>query len=74
MQGKELVAQLESYCHREIVLLPWAKVRMARFLAAHTGVSVVGGLDGLLGDVTPQGGALGDAFTDLQAIELGLPI
>ena len=47
---------------------------LARFLAAHTGVSVVGGLDGLLGDVTPQGGALGDAFTDLQAIELGLPV
>ena len=56
------------------LMLPWAKVRMARFLAAHTGVSVVGGLDGLLGDVTPQGGALGDAFTDLQAIELGLPV
>jgi hypothetical protein len=27
VQGKELVAQLESYCHREIVLLPWAKVQ-----------------------------------------------
>ena len=56
------------------LMLPWAKVRMARYLAAQTQVSVTGGLDDFMGDILPEGGAFGDAYTDLEAIDVGLPV
>lgn len=55
------------------LMLPWAKVRMARFLAAHTQVMIAGDLDAFIGDILPEGGAFGDAYTDMEAIDLGLP-
>lgn len=56
------------------LMLPWAKVRMARFLAAHTQVMIAGDLDDFIGDILPEGGAFGDAYTDMEAIDLGLPV
>lgn len=56
------------------LMLPWAKVRMARYLAERTQVIVNGGLDDFIGDIVPEGGAFGDAYTDLEAIDVGLPV
>ncbi|MCC5955790.1 MAG: DUF898 domain-containing protein [Natronohydrobacter sp.] len=56
------------------LMLPWAKVRMARYLADQTQVIVNGDLDDFIGDIIPEGGAFGDAYTDLEAIDVGLPV
>ena len=56
------------------LMLPWAKVRMARYLADQTEVIVNGDLDGFIGDIIPEGGAFGDAYTDLEGIDVGLPV
>ncbi len=56
------------------LMLPWAKVRMARYLADQTEVIVNGDLDHFIGDILPEGGAFGDAYTDLEAIDVGLPV
>ena len=56
------------------LMLPWAKVRMARYLADQTEVIVNGDLDDFIGDILPEGGAFGDAYTDLEAIDVGLPV
>lgn len=56
------------------LMLPWAKVRMARYLAQQTQVIVNGDLDDFIGDIIPEGGAFGDAYTDLEAIDVGLPV
>lgn len=56
------------------LMLPWAKVRMARYLAERTQVIVNGDLDDFIGDIVPEGGAFGDAYTDLEAIDVGLPV
>jgi uncharacterized membrane protein YjgN (DUF898 family) len=56
------------------LMLPWAKVRMARYLADQTEVIVNGDLDDFIGDIIPEGGAFGDAYTDLEAIDVGLPV
>lgn len=56
------------------LMLPWAQVRMARYLASQTEVLVDGSMDDFVGVAMPEGGALGDAYTDIEAIDLGLPI
>jgi uncharacterized membrane protein YjgN (DUF898 family) len=56
------------------LMLPWAQVRMARYLASQTEAMVHGTLDDFVGDVMPEGGALGDAYTDIEAIDLGFPV
>ena len=56
------------------LMLPWAQVRMIRYLADHTRVEVNGSLDDFISDIDQEAGALGDAYTDLDGIDVGLPI
>ena len=56
------------------LMLPWAQVRMARYMASHTGYIPGGSLDDFVTQQQEAGGALGDAYTDLEAIDVGLPI
>ena len=56
------------------LMLPWAQVRMAKYLAAHTGFSLGGSLDGFISEHQAKGSAMGDAYTDLEGIDIGLPI
>ncbi|TDT73724.1 uncharacterized membrane protein YjgN (DUF898 family) [Litoreibacter halocynthiae] len=56
------------------LMLPWAQVRMARYLAAHTGFIPGGSMDDFVTQQQEAGGALGDAYTDLEGIDVGLPI
>lgn len=56
------------------LMLPWAQVRMAKYLAAHTGFSLGGSLDDFISEHQAKGSAMGDAYTDLEGIDIGLPI
>ncbi len=56
------------------LLLPYAQVRMTKYLASHTALIPNGSLDNFLGSVDRQSSALGDAYTDIEAIDVGLPI
>lgn len=56
------------------LMLPWAQIRMARYLADHTDVQVNGSLDGFVSQVQTRAGAIGDAYTDIEGIDIGLPV
>ena len=56
------------------LMLPWAQVRMARYLASHTVVLPGSSLDKFVGQLEARQGAIGDAYGDLEGIELGLPV
>lgn len=56
------------------LMLPWAQIRMARYLADHTGVELGGSLDDFIGTEQEKATALGDAYTDIEGFDVGLPI
>lgn len=56
------------------LLLPYTHVRMTRYLSDHTVLIPGGSLDHFLAGAQMQTGAIGDAYTDLEAIDVGLPI
>lgn len=56
------------------LMLPWAHIRMAKYLAAHTGVELGGPLDDFVSDQTKATSALGDAYVDIEGIDVGLPM
>lgn len=56
------------------LMLPWAQVRLARYYADHTRLVPGGSLDGFLGRIEAEATALGDAYTDLDGFDVGLPI
>ena len=56
------------------LMLPWAQVRMAKYLAAHTGFIPGGSLDDFVNVQQAAGSAIGDAYTDLEGIDVGLSI
>ena len=55
-------------------MLPWAQVRMTRYLADHTAMIPGGSLDQFVGEIEKDASALGDAYTDIEGLEVGLPI
>lgn len=56
------------------LMLPWAQVRLHRYLADHTGLIPGGSLDDFVTEQQEAGGAVGDAYTDLEGIDVGIPI
>lgn len=50
---------------------PWAAVRMARYLADHTGLHAVGSLDSYVGTVRDTGSAVGAEFMDVEGFDFG---
>ena len=56
------------------LMLPWGRIRLARYYAAHTQVLPAGSLDEFVTQQQDRQGALGDAFTDLQSVDIGLPV
>ncbi|MEM6609770.1 MAG: YjgN family protein [Pseudomonadota bacterium] len=56
------------------LLLPWTQIRMMRYLTAHTHVTPGGSLDDFIGEQVAAGNAVGDAFSDFEAVDVGLPI
>lgn len=56
------------------LMLPWAQIRTARYLADHTGVELGSSLDEFIGVQQETTSALGDAYADIEGIDVGLPI
>jgi uncharacterized membrane protein YjgN (DUF898 family) len=56
------------------LMIPWAQVRMAKYLAENTDLIPGGSLDNFIGQQQSETSAFGDAFTDLEGIDVGLPI
>ena len=56
------------------LMLPWAHVRMHRYLAEHTHFAPGGPLDDFISDVEENRSAIADAYTDLDSVDIGLPI
>ena len=56
------------------LMLPWAQVRMAKYLAAHTGFIAAGSLDQFVDQQLESTSAIGDAYTDFEGIDVGLPV
>lgn len=55
-------------------LLPWTQIRIARYLADHTTLIPGSSLDNFVGKLEAEASALGDAYTDLEGFEVGLPV
>ena len=53
------------------MLLPWARIRLARYLCAHTRVIAAGSLDDFFGEAGRRQSALGDAYMDIDGIDVG---
>lgn len=56
------------------LMLPWAQVRLAKYLADHTYLLPGSSLDEFIGTQMDESGAVGDAFSDLEGIDVGLPL
>jgi uncharacterized membrane protein YjgN (DUF898 family) len=56
------------------LMLPWAQIRIAKYLANHTHAVIDGSLDDFIGGEQEATTALGDAYSDLEGIDVGLPI
>lgn len=55
-------------------LLPWAQVRMHRYLTTNTFIVPNGTLDDFVGDMVADGNAIGDAYGDIEGVDLGIGI
>ena len=56
------------------LLLPWTRVRMARYLCAHSWVAPNGSLDDFVGDLQRSPTAIGDAYMDIESVDIGAAI
>lgn len=56
------------------LLYPWARIRMARYMADSTQVRANGSLDEFVGQEEGKVTAIGDAYTDIEGIDVGLAI
>ena len=56
------------------MLLPWARIRIARYLCAHTSVTPAGSLDEFVGEAERRQSAFGDAFMDIEGIDVGAAV
>ncbi|MBM2575275.1 DUF898 domain-containing protein [Jannaschia sp. Os4] len=53
------------------LMLPWAQVRITRYLAENSFVHPEGDLDLIAGRIEADAGAIGDAYSDIEGIDLG---
>ncbi len=56
------------------LLLPWTRVRMARYLCAHSWVAPNGSLDDFVGDLQRSPTAIGDAYMDIESVDIGAAV
>lgn len=56
------------------LMLPWAQVRMHKYLAAQTFLIPGSSLDDFIGDQVEQGMSVADAYTDLEGFDFGVPL
>ncbi len=56
------------------LMLPWAHVRRARYLANHTIFIPAGPLDDFVGTVSANVSAIGDAYGDIEGFDIGIAV
>ena len=56
------------------MLAPWARIRVARYLAAHSWVIPADSLDAFVGDAEERQSAIGDAYSDIEGFDAGAAI
>jgi len=56
------------------LMLPWAQVRMHKYMAAQTFLVPGASLDTFLNDQVEQGMSVADAYTDLEGVDFGVPL
>jgi len=56
------------------MLLPWARVRVARYLCENTWVKPAGSLDEFIGEAESRQSAIGDAFMDIEGVDVGAAV
>ena len=56
------------------LMLPWALVRLAKYLCAHTWVEPNGSLDEFVADLQQSPTAVGDAYMDIESIDVGIGV
>lgn len=56
------------------LMIPWARVRMARLLADNTQLVLAGSLDDFVAGQSQKVSAIGDAYADIEGIDIGLAL
>ncbi len=56
------------------LLLPWARIRVARYLCAHSWVAPNTSLDEFAGDLQRSPTAIGDAYMDIESVDIGAAV
>jgi len=56
------------------LLLPWAQIRVARYMANNTQALPHGSIDDFHGSIVQDQSAIGDAYSDIEGVDLGLGI
>ncbi len=56
------------------MLLPWARVRMVRYLCSRTWLMPAGSLDDIIDEARSRETAVGDAWMDLDGIDVGVGV
>ena len=56
------------------LLLPWAQVRFASYMAKNTQALPNGSIDDFHGEIIRDQSAIGDAYSDIEGVDLGLGI
>ena len=56
------------------LMLPWARVRLAKYLCEHTWIEPNGSLDEFVADLQQSPTAVGDAFMDIESIDVGIGV
>lgn len=56
------------------LMLPWAQVRMHKYMASQTFLIPGGSLDGFIGKQVEDGMSVADAYTDIEGIDFGVPL
>ena len=56
------------------MLLPWTHIRLARYLCACTHVKPAGALDEFVGEAGRRQSAIGDAFLDIEGVDVGAAV
>lgn len=56
------------------MLLPWARIRMTRYLCSRTWLIPAGSLDDVIDEASSRETAVGDAWMDLDGIDVGIGV
>ncbi|MEC8196747.1 MAG: DUF898 family protein, partial [Pseudomonadota bacterium] len=56
------------------LLLPWAQVRLHKYMADNTQALPNGSIDDFHGQLIEDQGAIGDAYSDIEGLDLGIAI